>query len=209
MLLSTRFIRRRNVCLYFSQRIFAFLSLIKNGEDLAGVSVHHHSPSPCAGACGSGPRLPRSAQLADSNGQRAAGSQRSAIRASALTHVRTMCGPSFSYIISWIPFGTFRSGPPASILPRRHRAVPTGRGSRRCSCPVDTLPKRHGRPASRRLPTRPQRGLEPRERSFPGFLGHPGPRDSSRSRGTTSPKKFCAEGPPPPEPVGRRACWGS
>lgn len=69
VLLSTRFIRRRNMCLYFSQRIFAFLSLIKNGEGLAGVSVHNHSPSPSAGACGSGPRLPRSAQLAEGNGQ--------------------------------------------------------------------------------------------------------------------------------------------
>lgn len=40
-----RFTRRRNTCLYFSHRIFAFLSVVKNGEELAGASVHSPSPS--------------------------------------------------------------------------------------------------------------------------------------------------------------------
>lgn len=42
--------------------------------------MHKYSPSPSAVACGSGARLPRSAQLAEGNGQR------SAIRPSVLRH---------------------------------------------------------------------------------------------------------------------------
>lgn len=218
VLLCTWFIRQRNRCRYFPKRIFAFPSLIKAEKTSQRCQCTTRAPAPLPvravqdGVC----PAPRRWHQATGSAQPAASSQRPAGRPCRDT--QGPCGPFvlFRHFMDslWHSPLPSRSGPPASILPRRHRAVPTGRRSRRCPVrvPWTTCANATAREApagSRRLPTRPCRDPGPRERSFPGLLGHPRPGDSSRSRGTTTPKKLGAQGPRPPERVGRRACWGS
>lgn len=179
VLLCTWFIRRRNKCLCFSQRLFAFPSLIKNGEAFAGVSVPTQSPSPSAGA-GSGPcPFPRSRQ-------RAVGSERAALR-HPRQDTRGPCGA-----LRFLP--SFRGFPLAhcSAFPfwaSRLHPAPKAQGS--CDgkaqpalprpCHVDNPRKRQGPGGSRRLPARPRRRPGPRERCFPGLVGH---RDHATNRAT-------------------------
>lgn len=148
VLLCTWFIRRRNKCLCFSQRLFAFPSLIKNGEAFAGVSVPTQSPSPSAGA-GSGPcPFPRSRQ-------RAVGSERAALR-HPRQDTRGPCGA-----LRFLP--SFRGFPLAhcSAFPfwaSRLHPAPKAQGSSDGKaqpalprpCHVDNPRKRHGPGGSRR-----------------------------------------------------------
>lgn len=193
--LCTCFIRRRNTCLYFSQRTFAAPSLAKNREDSAGVRAH---PQPLCGGSGARPSRPA-----------AHGPQPALRRPSLPGPARTIPGrflPSFhgfpvahpSASPFWV--SCLHPAPKAqgSSNGKAQPALPR-------SCPVANLRKRQ----ARELPGRSRRARSAVPDNARGASRDSwDTRESPRSRGTTSSTKPCAQGPRLHEPGGRRAYWG-